>query len=329
MESRATSVVLPTEAQWLRVAANIETLMRHMSCAKEQRDIFAHLANFVSANESIFRPPTSYFKAINDTAGRVKIRKEYIKICRGAPTAPANLTGASKLCEVKICDTGGIEDAHGLLQADFANRFIGGGVLEGGNVQEEIRFSICPELVVSMLLCEVMNDHEAIRIEGATRFSSYSGYGGSFKWTGEFDDPTPLSSNCIRDVSLFCVDALPHPGVRQYSKELIEREIRKFYCGVYKYPSMDGEDSLKRVATGNWGCGVFGGDPQLKFVWAAASLAKRPIIHYYRYGERKLAGLDEFIVAVKESEVTLERILEIMQRLSPSSGVFTQILASL
>ncbi|KAF4756136.1 hypothetical protein FOZ62_012901, partial [Perkinsus olseni] len=129
----------------------------------------------------------------------------------------------------------------------------------------------------------------------------------------------------------FCVDPLPHPGVRQYSKELIERELRKFYCGVCNYSTMEGEDSLKGVATGNWGCGVFGGDAQLKFViqWAAASLAKRPIIHYYRYGERKLAGLDEFIVAVKKSEVTLEGILEIMQCLSPSSGVFTQILASL
>ncbi|KAF4658341.1 hypothetical protein FOZ61_005705 [Perkinsus olseni] len=203
MESQATSVVLPTEAQWSRVATSIETLMSKLSCAKEQGDISAHLANFVSANESIFHPPT---------------------------------------------------------------RFIGGGVLEGGNVQEEIRFSICPELVVTMLLCEVMNDHEAIRIEGATRFSCYSGYGGSFKWTGEFDDPTPLSGNSIRDVSLFCVDALPNPGVQQYSKELIEREIRKFYCGVCKYSSMEGEDSLKGVATGNWGCGVFGGDPQLKFV---------------------------------------------------------------
>ncbi|KAF4724207.1 hypothetical protein FOZ63_014851, partial [Perkinsus olseni] len=129
---------------------------------------------------------------------------------------------------------------------------------------------------------------------------SYTGYGDSFKWTGEFDDPAPLSNNSIRDVSLFCVDPLPHPGVRQYSKELIERELRKFYCGVCNYSTMEGEDSLKGVATGNWGCGVFGGDAQLKFViqWAAASLAKRPIIHYYRYGERKLAGLDEFIVAV-------------------------------
>ena len=39
-----------------------------------------------------------------------------------------------------------IEDFRGVsLKADFANRFIGGGVLHGGCVQEEILFSIYPE----------------------------------------------------------------------------------------------------------------------------------------------------------------------------------------
>ena len=40
---------------------------------------------------------------------------------------------------------GTIED-HGLgmLQADFANKFLGGGVFGRGAVQEEIRFLICP-----------------------------------------------------------------------------------------------------------------------------------------------------------------------------------------
>ena len=43
----------------------------------------------------------------------------------------------------------GFEDpVHGqkCLHADFANMYLGGGVICGGNVQEEIRFSICPEV---------------------------------------------------------------------------------------------------------------------------------------------------------------------------------------
>ena len=46
---------------------------------------------------------------------------------------------------------GGITDGLGMLEADFANMYIGGGVLMGGNVQEEIRFSIAPECIVSLV----------------------------------------------------------------------------------------------------------------------------------------------------------------------------------
>lgn len=74
---------------------------------------------------------------------------------------------------------------------DFANKYIGGGVLSHGCVQEEIRFVICPELLVSLLFTERMNTNEAVLIRGCERFSSYTGYGGTFKWLGEFVDITP------------------------------------------------------------------------------------------------------------------------------------------
>lgn len=39
-------------------------------------------------------------------------------------------------------------------------------MLVGGCVQEEIRFSICPELCAAMLVCPIMLDNEAITIVG-------------------------------------------------------------------------------------------------------------------------------------------------------------------
>lgn len=45
-----------------------------------------------------------------------------------------------------------------MLQVDFANKRVGGGVLGRGSVQEEIRFVICPELIVSRLLTEVRGE---------------------------------------------------------------------------------------------------------------------------------------------------------------------------
>ena len=49
---------------------------------------------------------------------------------------------------------------------DFANMYIGGGVLGHGLVQEEIRFMICPELIISRLFTEVLEANECLIIKG-------------------------------------------------------------------------------------------------------------------------------------------------------------------
>uniref|UniRef100_A0A803M5H4 PARG catalytic Macro domain-containing protein n=1 Tax=Chenopodium quinoa TaxID=63459 RepID=A0A803M5H4_CHEQI len=49
------------------------------------------------------------------------------------------------------------------------------------------------------------------------------------------------------------------------------------------------------IATGNWGCGAFGGDPEVKTViqWLAASQALRPFILYYTFELDALQNLDQ------------------------------------
>lgn len=49
---------------------------------------------------------------------------------------------------------------------DFANKRVGGGVLGSGCVQEEILFVICPELLVSRLFTEELDDNETIEVTG-------------------------------------------------------------------------------------------------------------------------------------------------------------------
>lgn len=53
-----------------------------------------------------------------------------------------------------------------VLQVDFANKRIGGGVLGRGLVQEEIRFVICPEMIVSRLFTEVLQQDECLFMTG-------------------------------------------------------------------------------------------------------------------------------------------------------------------
>ena len=85
-----------------------------------------------------------------------------------------------------------IEDATDCIQADFANKSIGGGVLSHGIVQEEIRFCINPELFVTMMICSDMTPNETISIRGIERFSSYSGYASSFRFRSPFFDLVPM-----------------------------------------------------------------------------------------------------------------------------------------
>ena len=46
-------------------------------------------------------------------------------------------------------------------------------MLRLGCVQEEIRFLICPELIVSRLFCEELDANECVVITGAEQYSSY------------------------------------------------------------------------------------------------------------------------------------------------------------
>ena len=68
-------------------------------------------------------------------------------------------------------------------------------------------------------------------------------------------------------------------------------------CGGWSPASCDvvsgGTGSTERyraVATGNWGCGAFGGDPQLKSLiqWMAISAAGRPAMLYYPYNNKQV-----------------------------------------
>lgn len=110
----------------------------------------------------------------------------------------------------------------------FDLQFLGGGVLNYGCVQEEIRFMICPELLCSRLFTEVLDDNECLLIMGCERFSKYTGYASTFTWTGDYLDLTPFDSFNRRKCSIVAIDAIlfKHKAA-QYSDEMLLRELNK------------------------------------------------------------------------------------------------------
>lgn len=169
-----------------------------------------------------------------------------------------------------------IEDAgSGCIQVDFANISIGGGVLGGGKSQEEIRFLICPELFATIVLCASMHPTEAIEISGVEQYSQYTGYSRSFRYAGDFVD-------CTDGARVVAIDAVPGAMESQYSKHLLARELNKARAGfAHSQDDAHGQE-LGAVATGNWGCGVFGADVHMKSLiqWAAASIVGRTVSYY-------------------------------------------------
>jgi len=219
---------------------------------------------------------------------------------------------AIKLAEVSILDEGGIEDAAGALQADFANEYIGGGVFFSGCVQEEIRFAVSPELLVACLLCEVMAPNEAVVIAGAQQFSRYAGYGHSFEYAGPWEDASALDGRRRRDVHVVAFDALMCVGDFQYQAEGMLRELVKamaaFQGDQHDLPPR------RRLATGNWGSGVFAGDPQLKFLlqWMACSVSGRDM-DYFPFRDPRMCELRAAVLKWSGSTVgdVWKRILQV------------------
>jgi len=214
----------------------------------------------------------------------------FSRLCVPPSSLPSWCLSDQTLSRLHLSTDGKIEtEGAGFLQADFANEYVGGGVLRSGLVQEEIRFTICPELIAAMLFSEAMQDTEAISVIGVEQFSCYSGYGDSFRFEGRMKDSTDRDTSGRRLSCLVAMDAIRFSGDKelQFRKDKVERELNKAFVAFGGWNR--GEVRLPAVATGNWGCGAFGGDPRLKLLiqLMAASEAERDLA-YFTFGDEEL-----------------------------------------
>ncbi|XP_068838416.1 poly(ADP-ribose) glycohydrolase [Capricornis sumatraensis] len=193
------------------------------------------------------------------------------------------------LTRLHVTYEGTIEaNGQGMLQVDFANRFVGGGVTSAGLVQEEIRFLINPELIASRLFTEVLDHNECLIITGTEQYSEYTGYAETYRWARSHEDRSGRDDWQRRSTEIVAIDALHFRRyLDQFAPEKIRRELNKAYCGFLR-PGVSSEN-LSAVATGNWGCGAFGGDARLKALIQilAAAVAERDVV-YFTFGDSEL-----------------------------------------
>ncbi|ARF08247.1 poly ADP-ribose glycohydrolase PARG [Catovirus CTV1] len=138
-----------------------------------------------------------------------------------------------------------IEDSIINNKVVFSNKIIGAGPY---GTQEELIFGSHPEAIVFSLVTDQLKENEAIVTFNVVRFADYVGYGSN----------VTFSKYCNNQIcNLICMDALDFGENPSMCETNILREINKCYAGFRAFQGSD-------IATGKWGCGVFGGTVELK-----------------------------------------------------------------
>ncbi|CAH8635806.1 unnamed protein product [Schistosoma guineensis] len=186
-----------------------------------------------------------------------------------------------------------------------------------GCVQEEIMFALRPELLVSCLFVERLGFDETLIIEGAEQYSVGSGYADDFCWAGDF---IHSDSGMKRDkwgrwnYAVVAMDATKYSNpMEQYNVEEMLRELNKAYCGFTD--ELFPERKLPPVvATGNWGCGAFRGDVELKCILQMmACLQAKKSLAYFTFGDKGFCDRIYAMYTLLSSEkVTVGRLWQIL-----------------
>ena len=347
---------------------------------------FTHVfkaAEDVASNITKIRCMLNYFQRIGANEFKIykELRTKYLSLRRVVSENQfdwLNLEQSSKpLCTFNADHKTKIEETNQkYARVDFANSYLGGGVLNTGCVQEEIMFTVCPDLIVAMLFMERMDDNEAIIISGFERYFDYSGYGRSFKYTKDYSDKSPEQN------FLVAIDALYYKKENieiQYSEKYILRDINKAFVGFKYFTASDkktiaqatasilGKDDCKSfqscgkdnfvsigqmrekndkyidsqpfvqisvsqetmvehegidknyptaIATGNWGCGAFNGDAQLKSIiqWISASEAGCSEILYCTFNHPLLIVLDEVVQLITSAQCSVGYLAKLIKK---------------
>lgn len=181
----------------------------------------------------------NYFETVLDEKFLEQERNNKMSVIRKSIkelTADDLLKSDAVLSPMAISEDGSIEDYSEVntVKIDFANKFIGGGALGHGCVQEEIMFLNHPELYITMLFCEVMDPNEAIGMRGFRKYFKNEGYADTTKYAGHDETMKYTKEEEYLNDYIVAIDALCRPK-EQDSEKMILREINKSFVGFSLY----------------------------------------------------------------------------------------------
>ncbi|CAL1168378.1 unnamed protein product [Cladocopium goreaui] len=261
-----------------------------------------------------------------------EILDENLTITRKALGRPELPNSDLGFCPVELMEDGVSIHSFGgkeHLQADFANSYLGGGVLSGGGTQEECMFTEFPELLAIIYVTERMLPHEAVEIQGARRYAEHT-MGGRHAWSEQFCRATEIGAP-IDAVALDAVSFGRKGPHKQYWPDYIQQDIRKCSAALL-LPEMD-KTFRRKFVTGLWGCGAFRGEPELKLLIQWISCSMEPSIQSMVFcpfdQKQKLIAKGLLRVLEVIGQASVKRVLDILEdaRFAKSNDTFAFVLS--
>lgn len=195
---------------------------------------------------------------------------------------------------------------------DFANKFLGGGVLSRGCVQEEIMFLEHPELIAGRLVFRAMGPLDCIVMIGPEQYSKSSGYSHTTRFNRAGKCTNIRDSKGVIQKEFVAIDAIKFKDnyAHQFKHEIIRRELNKAYCG-FSCTYREG----KSLATGHWGCGAFNGNKDLKCLIQilAASAAGYKNVLYTNMNDLEFEErFNKFMEVVHEAKLNVSQLHKVV-----------------
>jgi len=202
-----------------------------------------------------------------------------------------------------------MEKSNAEAFVDFANMDLHIHKILPSATQEEVLFSCCPEAFPGIHLCEKMTSNEAIIIKGCRRFCDYTGYLQSFEFTEVFSPPRPPQD-------IIAIDAVT---ISHFREAQSIRDLNKAYLGFKPFNGL-------KISTGNWGCGMFGGERSHKFLQQiCAATAANVALDVSTFGEDDtLARFNSLLEKIHATGATVAEIVGIMLDFKDSPAKFFQ-----
>jgi len=263
--------------------------------------------------------------------------------------------------------SGKIEEVSDAVEVSFSDEELGATDLLIGATQQPIKFFMHPELILGVLFCEIIKDDEALLIKGVKQFSVFTGYSSTFMMEKEDPNETLSSeekeillldpidfikiseeekdvwkkeekiNNALNDFNLNSFEENKLTAMKkedqkrkvqqylyQYQKDKVLRELNKYYVGF------SADDIKEKISSGSGGCGIYGGNPQLKFLmqWIAASVTKKELAYNVRETLDVYFGLIEEIknkFSGMNANELFKQVLECCKRIENDNRKMTDL----